>query len=112
MPIAPVVETAPIPGFNPTNEAYSEGQMIEPSVSPPNATVTKFAATATAEPELEPQGLLVILYALFVCPPRPLQPLGRSVPLKLEIYEFRVSILILIRTVTVKKHLNDLLSKF
>ena len=34
-----------------------DGQTIEPSVSVPTATAQRFAATAAAEPELEPQGL-------------------------------------------------------
>jgi hypothetical protein len=34
-----------------------EGQMIDPSVSVPIATGQRFAATAAAEPELDPQGL-------------------------------------------------------
>jgi hypothetical protein len=33
------------------------GQTIEPSVSVPSATALRLAATATAEPELEPHGL-------------------------------------------------------
>ena len=33
-----------------------EGQMIDPSVSVPIASAHKLAATATAEPELEPHG--------------------------------------------------------
>jgi ATP-dependent RNA helicase DeaD len=33
------------------------GQTIEPAVSVPSATAVKLAATATADPELDPQGL-------------------------------------------------------
>ena len=35
----------------------------------------RFAATAAPEPELDPHGLRSSAYGLFVCPPRPLQPL-------------------------------------
>ena len=34
-----------------------EGQITDPSVSVPTAAAHKLAATATAEPELEPHGL-------------------------------------------------------
>ena len=59
----------------PTMPFIAAGQMIEPSVSVPTATVASPAATATAEPALEPQGLRSSTYGFFVCPPRPLQPL-------------------------------------
>ena len=35
----------------------------------------KFAETATADPELDPQGFRSKTYGFFVCPPSPLQPL-------------------------------------
>jgi hypothetical protein len=35
----------------------TEGQTTEPSVSVPTATTHRFAATATADPALEPHGL-------------------------------------------------------
>ena len=59
------------PGVFNTTEA---GQVIEPSVSVPSAIGAKFKATATAEPELEPHGLRVTSWALWVCPPMALQP--------------------------------------
>ena len=57
--------------YTPLTEA---GQVIEPSVSVPSAIGAKFKATATAEPELEPHGLRVTSWALWVCPPMALQP--------------------------------------
>jgi hypothetical protein len=41
----------------PTTPQSEEGQTIEPSVSVPRAAAQRLAATAAAEPELEPQGL-------------------------------------------------------
>ena len=55
--IIPARLTSPTVGLMPTIEFADEGQTIEPSVSVPTETAQKFAATATAEPELEPQGL-------------------------------------------------------
>jgi hypothetical protein len=49
--------------------------MIEPQVSVPIAIAHKFAETATADPELDPQGFLSKTYGFLVCPPTPLQPL-------------------------------------
>src|ERR1700731_4777499 len=54
------------------------GQTTLPSVSVPRETAVKFADTAAAEPELEPQGLRSMPYGLCVCPPRPDQPLTDS----------------------------------
>ena len=51
---------------------------MEPLVSVPIATVTKPAATATAEPELEPQGFLFSPNGFWVCPPILDQPLTDS----------------------------------
>src|SRR5882672_1834180 len=51
------------------------GQTMLPSVSVPNDTAAKLAEAAAPEPELEPQGLWSMKYALCVCPPRPDQPL-------------------------------------
>jgi len=48
--------TNPISGLTPTIPVRDEGQTIEPSASAPIATTAIFAATATAAPELEPQG--------------------------------------------------------
>jgi hypothetical protein len=48
----------------PTTAFDEDGQRIEPSVSVPNEAAAKFAATATADPELEPQGLRSKTYGL------------------------------------------------
>ena len=49
--------TRPTVGLIPTMPQFVAGQTIEPSVSVPTARGTRFAETATPEPELEPQGL-------------------------------------------------------
>jgi hypothetical protein len=49
--------TSPMLGFRPTTPVALAGQTMEPSVSVPTATVARLAATAAADPELEPQGL-------------------------------------------------------
>jgi hypothetical protein len=54
---------------------FAAGQTIEPSVSDPIATAHRFAAGATAEPELDPHGSLPRSYGFRVKPPRALQPL-------------------------------------
>ena len=51
------------------------GLTMEPSVSVPTATGQRAAATATAEPLLEPLGLRSRAWGLRVWPPRPLHPL-------------------------------------
>ena len=50
----PRVLTRPRVGFNPTTLLNAAGIRPEPAVSVPRAKLTKPAATATAEPELEP----------------------------------------------------------
>src|SRR5438132_10925523 len=67
--------TSPIVGFRPTTALTFPGQTMLPSVSLPRLTAVKFAATAAAEPELEPQALRSSEYGLPVSPPRPDQPL-------------------------------------
>src|SRR5262249_36033775 len=52
----PAVETAPRLGFKPTILFNPAGTRPEPAVSVPSAIGTIPAATATAEPELEPPG--------------------------------------------------------
>src|SRR5947209_20191190 len=64
----------PTVGLMPTMPLYAEGARIEPSVSVPTATAHKFAATATADPELEPDGFRSRAYGFRVWPPRPLHP--------------------------------------
>src|SRR5712692_9104976 len=66
---------SPTVGFMATTPLALPGQTMLPSVSLPNDTVAKFAEAAAPDPELEPQGLRSIPYGLFVCPPRPDQPL-------------------------------------
>src|SRR5437763_16963142 len=66
---------SPSVGLIPTMPLVDEGETIDPSVSVPTATAHRFAATATPEPELEPEGLRSSAYGFFVSPPRPLQPL-------------------------------------
>ena len=55
------------------------GEVIEPSVSVPIAIAARPAATAAAEPELEPLVLRSSACGLRVRPPRPLQPLVERV---------------------------------
>ncbi len=59
------------------------GLTIEPSVSVPMASGASPAATATAEPELEPDGLRPEPYGLTACPPSVDQPLEDWVERKL-----------------------------
>ena len=54
----PVRLTSPTVGFIPTIPFADAGATIEPPVSVPMVAAQKFAATATADPELEPLGLL------------------------------------------------------
>jgi hypothetical protein len=46
----------PTVGLIPTTEFILEGHKIEPSVSVPSDTATKFAATDIADPLLDPHG--------------------------------------------------------
>jgi hypothetical protein len=55
--IIPDLLTKSIVGLMPTIPLTAEGQTTEPSVSVPTATTQRFAATATADPALEPHGL-------------------------------------------------------
>src|SRR5205814_10244233 len=75
MGMMPVRLSSPTVGLMPTMPLMDEGETIEPSVSVPTATAHRFAATATPEPELDPDGLRSSAYGLCVWPPRPLQPL-------------------------------------
>jgi hypothetical protein len=49
--------TRPSVGLIPTMPFALDGQTMEPSVSVPTASAQRLAETATADPELEPQGL-------------------------------------------------------
>ena len=57
MGMIPARLTRPSVGLMPTMPLADDGQTIEPSVSVPMASAQRFAATAAAEPELDPQGL-------------------------------------------------------
>jgi hypothetical protein len=49
--------TRPTVGLMPTTPQTEDGETIDPSVSVPTATAQRLAETATADPELEPDGL-------------------------------------------------------
>ncbi len=51
---SPCVLQRPLVGFNPTRWLIAAGTRPEPAVSVPKAKPTRPAATATAEPELDP----------------------------------------------------------
>ena len=65
----------PTVGFSPTTPQALAGDTIEPLVSVPTATGARPAATAAAEPELEPDGLRPAPCGFTVWPPSVLQPL-------------------------------------
>ena len=67
--------TRPSVGLMPTTPQALAGQTMEPSVSVPTASGASPAATAAAEPELDPDGLRSSACGLPVCPPSELQPL-------------------------------------
>src|SRR5258707_9005221 len=75
MGMMPARLTSPRVGLRPTMPLADDGHTIEPSVSVPMARAHRLAATAAAEPELEPHGLRSSTYGFFACPPRALQPL-------------------------------------
>src|SRR5512142_2701936 len=75
----PLRLTRPTVGFSPTMPQELAGEVMEPSVSVPTAMAHKLAATAAAEPELDPDGLRSSTQGLRVSPPRPLQPLVECV---------------------------------
>ena len=62
-------------GLTPTMPQALAGLTIEPSVSVPTATGASPAATETAEPELEPDGLRPVPCGFTAWPPSVLQPL-------------------------------------
>src|SRR5262245_36215019 len=80
--MTPARLVSPTVGLMPTTPLTPDGQMIDPSVSVPTATATRFAATAIADPELEPQGDRSNAYGFRACPLRPLQPLELGLALK------------------------------
>src|SRR5450631_3912978 len=83
MGITPERLVRPTVGLMPTTPFIVAGQRMEPSVSVPIEAATRFAATATADPALEPQGVRSSTYGLRVCPPRALHPLEEPLERKL-----------------------------
>ena len=83
MGIMPSLLTKPTVGFTPTTPFIEAGQTIEPFVSVPIEAGAIPSATIAALPELEPQGLCLRLYGLYVCPPTLDQPLVELLDLKL-----------------------------
>ncbi len=71
----PVRLTRPAVGLMPTIPQALAGETMEPSVSVPIASGARPAATPTAEPELDPDGLRSSAYGLAAWPPRVDQPL-------------------------------------
>src|SRR5690606_34549502 len=67
--------TCPTAGLYPTMPHMPDGDTIDPFVSVPTARGAYPAATATPEPELDPDGFRSSWYGFTVCPPRPLHPL-------------------------------------
>src|SRR5690349_3830688 len=82
MGITPAREVSPRVGLMPTTMFMPAGQRMEPSVSVPSAAAHRLAATATPEPELEPQGVRSSAYGFRHWPPRALQPLEEWVERK------------------------------
>src|SRR2546423_6668832 len=78
----PSCDNSPRVGFRPTTRLLPAGQTTDPSVSVPTAAAHRFAAGATAEPELEPHGSKLRRYGSRVNPPRALQPLKGANPRK------------------------------
>src|SRR5262249_59515658 len=70
----PVLLIRPTVGLMPTMPQACAGLTIDPSVSVPTASGASPAATATAEPELEPDGLRPEPCGLTACPPSVDQP--------------------------------------
>src|SRR5437660_12664480 len=83
MGITPARLTRPSVGLIPTIEQQVAGDTMDPSVSVPMAAAHRLAATATPDPELDPDGVRSSAYGLRHCPPRPLQPLDECVDRKL-----------------------------
>jgi hypothetical protein len=80
----PLLLNNPTVGFMPTTPLYDAGEIIDPSVSVPIATAHRFAATATADPELDPDALRSRIYGFLVSPPLLLHPLTDQDPLKFD----------------------------
>ena len=61
-------ELRPRRGFRPTSPQHEAGTRIEPVPSPPDAAGTTPAATAEADPPLDPPGVIVGDHGLTVGP--------------------------------------------
>ena len=66
--MTPARLTTPMLGFTPTRPAKLAGDTMLPAVSVPIVAAANVSDIATADPELEPLGLLPS-YAEFTCPP-------------------------------------------
>ncbi len=55
----PLVDTLPCDVFSAANDPERDGNTMDPSVSVPSATGIRFAATDTADPQLDPLELLL-----------------------------------------------------
>src|SRR3984893_9376556 len=75
--------TRPRVGLRPTIPQALAGHTMEPSVWAPTPSRAWPAATATPEPELDPEGLRSSAYGFAAWPPRVLQPLVECVDRKL-----------------------------
>ena len=64
----PYRDTRPYVGFSPTTPQHAAGCRIEPPVSDPKAATHKSAATAAAEPPLEPPGICAWFQGFLVGP--------------------------------------------
>ena len=64
----PYLETRPYVGFSPTTPHSAAGWRMEPPVSEPSASGTMRAATAAAEPPLDPPGIRSICQGFLVGP--------------------------------------------
>ena len=71
----PLLLSNPTVGLWPTIPFTEAGHEIDPLVSVPTATSTNPAATATADPELDPQGFKLIPLGFSVYPPKLDHPL-------------------------------------
>src|ERR1700678_1444583 len=74
--------TRPRVGLSTAMPQLLAGLTIDPSVSVPMASGARPAATATAEPELDPDGLRPVPYGFTAWPPSVDQPLVEWVDLK------------------------------
>src|SRR5262249_34701927 len=67
--------TRPCVGAIATMLEFDAGFRIDTPVSSASASIVRFAATAAAEPPLDPPGMREVSYALLVWPPSGLRPI-------------------------------------